>query len=241
MPNKTQKNKKTGRRIFQTVGSPVPMTIQKNNTRKIIYKLPLGLLQPKNILKAKQKNVANTARAIGEERRKRKEAQERFAAQMRADRARMASEPVSLLKAFENNEKGFKPSVKARGPGSRGSSPSRTIPPNLLRMMRGGPAPPPAPKASVNAVMKSASSNKTIRKANLLKIQQAMKKGKLVGKFWDNNSNSSSNNDKGSPSMSKTMRKKSYQKMKQNSMNSSNNNNKPKSSRHINLPFYDLE
>lgn len=193
MPQKTVKNK-SGRRVFMVPGSPVPMTLSRNETRKITYKVPLGLLEPQNILKAKQKDKANDLRKKEDETRQRKLAQEKFAAMLRADREKIASQPVSLLKAFENNEKGFKPSLKTSTPGST----SRVFPPNLLRMMRGEPSSKPTPaKPSINAILSAASSGKTIRKANLLKLERTMQKtsgNKPTGKFWNKKSNSSNNN-----------------------------------------------
>ena len=197
MPSQTVKNK-SGRRIFSTPGSGMYSTQRQNNTRKITYKIPLGLLQPKNILKAKQKNKANTLKALQNEAKKRKEAIARYASRLQDKKLIMEIQPVTLLKAFEDNENTFKPSVtptaKARGPGSRGTASQRTIPPNLLRMMRGEqPATPPkkaAPSRTLANLVKSMSSgNKTIRKANVLKASKPM------GKFWNKNSNSNSNSN----------------------------------------------
>lgn len=49
----------TGKRVHIERGSAVPFVTLNNNTRKVQYKLPINLLQPKNLLKATQKNKAN--------------------------------------------------------------------------------------------------------------------------------------------------------------------------------------
>lgn len=218
MPTKTLKNKKSGKRFFTISGSPVPLTLAENTKRGITFKLPTNLLEPKNYLKAKQKNKANAAMLANEirrtrnlaaerARRERLESQARFAAMLRAERARQASaEPVALLPAFAANEEGFIATPR-RGPGARGSSgnlvslpkPTRTIPPNLLRMMR-GESPPKALAPRKNnhpnlvRLLSSLTGNRTVRKANLLKAERAASKGKPLGKFWKkegtNNSNS---------------------------------------------------
>ena len=50
----------SGKRVHVERGSSVPFVTVNNNTRKIKYKVPIDLLQPKNLLKAKLKNKANT-------------------------------------------------------------------------------------------------------------------------------------------------------------------------------------
>ncbi len=132
MPGKTLKNKKSGSRVIKFQGSPVPIVHTENTKRGITYKLPTNLLQPKDLLRAKQKNKANAAKLAAETRRtqaleaerarrERLESQERFAALLRAERARQAAQPSMLLKAFEDNNEGFKPTL-TRGPGARGSA-----------------------------------------------------------------------------------------------------------------------
>lgn len=211
---KTVKNKKSGSRIIKFQGSPVPLVLTENMKRGFTYKLPANLLQPKELLKAKLKNKANTAKLAEETRRskaieaerqkkERLESQARFAAMLRTAR----ETPTTLLKAFENNDKEFQPTVK-RGPGSRGSGPlvlpltststsTRTIPPNLLRMMRGeNKASTPRALTSSNFVslLGNSSGTRTLRKANLLRLERTASKGKPIGKFWKkegtNNSNS---------------------------------------------------
>jgi hypothetical protein len=192
MPTKTLKNKKSGSRVILFHGSPVPIVVAENTKRGITYKLPANLLQPKELLKAKLKNKANAAKLAEETRRskaieaerakkERLESQARFAAMLRAQRD---TQPTMLLKAFENNNEDSR-----RKP--------RTIPPNLLRIMRGeSPTPPSKPLTSSNLVslLGNLSGNRTFRKANLLRLERTASKGKPLGKFWKkegtNNSNS---------------------------------------------------
>ena len=227
MPGKTLKNKKMGTRVFKYSGSPVPLVLTENAKRGITYKLPTNLLQPKDILKAKLKNKTNAAKLADEvrrtkaleaerARRERLESQARFAAMLKAERERQASQPVALLSAFEANDEAFVAKPK-RGPGARGTAsnnlvslpkPTRTIPPNLLRMMHGLPKalePKKDNHPNVVRLLTSLATNKTVRKANLLKAQRAAEKAagagagvgprKPMGKFWKkegtNNSNSS--------------------------------------------------
>ena len=73
--------------------------------------------------------------------------------------------------------------------------------------------------------MKNKPSNKTVRKANLLKLQ---KPTKPTGKFWNDNSNSNNNMYKDIPSMALAKREESYKKMREKALkkeNSSSNNN----------------
>jgi hypothetical protein len=120
MPTKTLKNKKMGSRIIKFQGSPVPIVAAQNTKRGITYKLPTNLLQPKELLKAKQKNKANAAKLQEEvrrsqaieaerQRKERLESQARFAGLVRAERERHAS---------------------GRGPGVRGNGTTRKA--NLL-------------------------------------------------------------------------------------------------------------
>lgn len=219
MPLKTVKNKRTGKRVFVISGSPVPLTQAQNTKRGITYKLPTNLLEPKNLLKARQKNKANAAklaeetrrtRAIEAERarRERLESQARFAAMLRAERERQATEstsstsqPVGLLPAFAANDEAFVVAPR-RGPGARGTGiqPTRTIPPNLLRLMHGESTPKAlAPRENnhpnVARLLASLAGNRTVRKANLLKAQQAAKKAGPTGKFWKKEGTNNSNSD----------------------------------------------
>lgn len=217
MPTKTLKNKKSGKRIFTIPGSPVPLTQAVNTKRGITFKLPTNLLEPKNLLKARQKNKANAAILANETRRtqalaaakakkERIESQARFATMLRLERERQSAAPVALLPAFAANEEAFLASPR-RGPGARGTGsnvvslpkPTRTIPPNLLRLMRGESLPKaltPKKNNHPNLVklLNSLSGNRTIRKANLLKAERTASKGRSLGKFWKkegtNNSNS---------------------------------------------------
>lgn len=227
---KTLKNKKMGSRVFKYMGSPVPTVVLQNVKRGMTYKLPTNLLQPREILLAKQKNKANAAKLADEvrrthaleaerARRERLESQARFAALLRLERERLANaQSVGLLPAFDANNEAFVAKPK-RGPGARGTganmvalpTPTRTIPPNLLRMMRGESVPKaPTPQATnhstVVKLLGNLGTGKTLRKANLLKAQRAAEKAtgagegpappkKPMGKFWKkegtNNSNSS--------------------------------------------------
>lgn len=204
MPTKTLKNKKSGTRIFKYAGSPVPLVLRENRKKGITYKLPVNLLQPRNLLRAKQKNKANAAKLADEvrrtkaleaerARRERLESQARFAAMLRAERERQAAESV-----FQgNNEVNLAAPAPRRGPGVRGT---RTIPPNLLRMMRGESAPKALLPQSTNhpnvvRLLGNLGTSRTVRKANLLRAQHAAATRKPMGKFWKkegtNNSNSS--------------------------------------------------
>jgi hypothetical protein len=117
MSTKTLKNKKSGSRVFKYMGSPVPIVLRENTKRGITYKLPINLLQPREVLKAKQKNKVNRATLANEVRRsqaieaerqrlERIESQARFAAMLRAERERHAK---------EEEQESFR-----RGPGARG-------------------------------------------------------------------------------------------------------------------------
>ena len=206
MPGKTIKNKKSKSRIVLFQGSPVPIVVQENTKRGITYKLPANLLQPKDILRAKQKNRANAAkleeetrrtRAIEAERarRERLESQARFAALVRAERERQAAQAPILLRAFENNNEGILAPPR-RGPGVRGTGVApRTIPSNLLRIMYGNvPLPPPRPPMAVS-LLGNSSGSRTVRKANVLRAEQAAKKAaKPTGKFWSKGADSNSSN-----------------------------------------------
>jgi hypothetical protein len=189
---KTLKNKKTGSRIIKFSGSPVPIVFSENTKRGITYKLPANLLQPKELLKAKQKNKANLAKLAEETRRskaieaerakkERLESQARFAAMLRAERDKP---PTMLLKAFENNNEG----VKGHG------STARTIPPNLFRIMRGNSAAPLMPSNLVS-LLGNSSGTRTFRKANLLRLQRTASKGGPKSKFWKKEGTDNSNSE----------------------------------------------
>ena len=62
MPTQTLKNNRSRKYIKKLPGSKVPVATVANHTRKIIYKLPINLLNPNELLKAKQKNKVNTKR-----------------------------------------------------------------------------------------------------------------------------------------------------------------------------------
>ncbi len=191
MPTQTLKNKKSGKRVILISGSPIPIVLAKNTKKNLVFKLPANLLEPKNLLKAKQKDKANTLKAKENAERARKErlaAQARFAAALREEREKeqkLAEQKQQsfLLKAFENNNdpnvatfaKILSSSSTRRGPGARGAQAK--------------------PKQSFENLYKSilSSGNKTIRKANVLKAEHAASKSKNRprGKFWNmNNSNS---------------------------------------------------
>lgn len=112
------------------MGSPVPIVLRENTKRGITYKLPINLLQPRELLKARQKNKVNRAILANEVRRsqaieaerqrlERIESQARFAAMLRAERERHTKEEEQESITFR------------RGPGARGSignmSGTRTI------------------------------------------------------------------------------------------------------------------
>jgi len=192
---KTLKNKKTGSRIIKFSGSPVPIVFSENTKRGITYKLPANLLQPKELLKAKQKNKANLAKLAEETRRskaieaerakkERLESQARFAAMLRAERDKP---PTMLLKAFENNNEGVKGPVTTR----------RTIPPNLFRIMRGNTAAPSKPLMPSNLVtlLGNSSGTRTFRKANLLRLESTASKGGPKSKFWKKEGTDNSNSE----------------------------------------------
>lgn len=189
---KTLKNKKTGSRIIKFLGSPVPIVLTENTKRGITYKLPANLLQPKELLKAKQKNKANVAKLAEETRRskaieaerakkERLESQARFAAMLRAERDKP---PTMLLKAFENNNEGIK----------RPGSTTRTIPPNLLRIMRGNTA-APLMASNLISLLGNSSGTRTFRKANLLRLQRTASKGGPKSKFWKKEGTDNSNSE----------------------------------------------
>jgi hypothetical protein len=135
------------------------VTLQKNLKRGVTYKVPVNLLEPKEVLKAKLKNRSNTIKKAhmilmkeAEEKRKRLESQARFAAMVREARAKNAAPaaPSFLLKDFENNNSWATKTIK-RGPGVRGTANSIVRKANLLRMSHmaskanGTPAPPRKP------------------------------------------------------------------------------------------------
>lgn len=183
--------KNNGTRVFRIPSVSVPVVVLKNTKKNITYKVPVNLLQPKELLKAKLKNKANATKkamnlAKQEENKKRErlEAQARFAAMVRNARAR------------NNSSK--------RGPGKRGSA----VAPGAGN---GSMVSLPAPKTLVTntllSMLASQPANRTVRKANLLRMAHKASKAaghapaparKPLGKFWKkegtNNSNSSNSN-----------------------------------------------
>lgn len=228
-----------GSRVFKYMGSPVPMVVTENTKRGLTFKLPTNLLQPKELLRAKQKNRTNAAKLADEvrrsqaleaerQRRERLESQARFAALLRSERERLANaQSVGLLPAFEANNEGFVAKPR-RGPGTRGTGassganmvalpkPTRTIPPNLLRMMRGESVPKALMPQSTNhpnvvRLLGNLGTSRTVRKANLLKAQRAAERAtganstgagsgpapprNPMGKFWKKEGTDNSNSD----------------------------------------------
>lgn len=243
MPQKVTVKNRSGKRVFKIPSVSVPFVQLRNLKKNITYKVPINLLEPKNLLRATQKNKANVIRAANAVRQQRLAAQARFADMLRAERARQATRQnqPALLKAFENNNADLMPTHRVRGPGARGAirllgtSPiaavgPRSIPPNLLRMMHGLKAPQPAPYVPPEAVLKNAAPTKTVRKANLLKMQRAAAKAKKpTGKFWNANENSSSNENNEPKGPSAT------------GAGAGAGSSNPNPTRHVNLPFYNLE
>lgn len=202
MPTQTLKNKSTNKRIFLFKGSPVPITLQKNLKSGLTYKLPVNLLEPKEVLKAKLKNRGNTIKKVNnmrkkdaEERKQRLESQARFAAMLREAREKNAAASSAspfLLKAFENNNSWATKTIK-RGPGVRGIG------------VINGSSPKPLMPSNLYAMLASKSANSTVRKANLLRMSKAALKAapapasaprKPLGKFWKKEgTNSNSNSD----------------------------------------------
>jgi hypothetical protein len=178
MPTKTLKNKKSGSRVFKYMGSPVPIVVRENMKRGITYKLPVNLLQPKEILKAKQKNKANVAKLQEEIRRSKAIEAERAKKERLESQARFAA--MLRDKASETTNGG----IQRRGPGARGS----TMRPNLLGMMRGETtsAPRALNSSSLVSLFSNLSTNRTFRKANLLRLQRAASKEKHSSTLWGN-------------------------------------------------------
>lgn len=117
MPRQVQVNTKSGKRVHIIPGSPVPLVTVVNTTRrhgKLKLKIPTNLVEPKNILKAKQKNKANrekaknaeTKRALAEEAKRVEQGRREFEAFL--ERARAAA------------------ATPKRGPGARGSATRKT-------------------------------------------------------------------------------------------------------------------
>jgi hypothetical protein len=175
---KTLKNKKSGSRIIKFHGSPVPIVLTENSKRGITYKLPANLLEPKDLLKAKQKNKANVAKLQEEIRRSKVIEAERAKKERLESQARFAS--MLRDKASETNNGG----IQRRGPGTRGS----TIPPNLLRMMRGETtsAPRSLKSSTLVSLLGNSSGTRTLRKANLLRLERAASKEKHTSTLWGN-------------------------------------------------------
>lgn len=185
MPTQTLKKNKNGTRIFKIPSVSVPLVMLKNVKRNITYKVPINLLEPKELLKAKLKNRSNTIKKAhmiklkeAEERRQRLESQARFAAMLRESRAR-------------NN-------AARRGPGVRGTAVAGNT--NLESL----PAPRTLMPSNLFAMMASKSANSTVRKANLLKMAHIASKAtgapapaparKPLGKFWKKEGNNSNSN-----------------------------------------------
>jgi hypothetical protein len=195
MPTQTVKKNKNANRVFTIPSVAVPVVQLKNIKKNITYKVPINLLQPKNLLRAKLKNKANEtkkafnlAKKMANERRERLESQARFAAMLRNARAR------------NNSSK--------RGPGKRGSAVAVGAPGAGDGSMVALPAPQTLMPNNLFSMLASRSANSTVRKADLLRMQHRASKlsgapapapeRKPLGKFWKkegtNNSNSSNSN-----------------------------------------------
>ena len=112
MPRKIQTNTKTGKRVHIIRGSPVPLVTVVNTTRKhgtLKVKIPANLLEPKNLLKAKQKNKINEVKAKNEEIKR-----------ALAEEAKRAEEGRRQFEEFL--ERARASATKKRGPGARGSA-----------------------------------------------------------------------------------------------------------------------
>lgn len=94
MPSKeTLKNPRSQKRVEVIQGMASPLILQKNKTRNLKYRIPANLMNPHELLKAKQKNKANEKK------------KDEWMRRVEETTARRAAELTARIKAAANARK----------------------------------------------------------------------------------------------------------------------------------------